>query len=126
MGLFKYDPRKPTTRRGNDMKSEWMDEEHGIPHKNGMVRFYLVGINEDVYGYLGWYDMTDWDEGWKKVWADAQASRNGDDDFQVIRHDQLQDLASNVQHAFEEALEDKDERTWLWYARQEKLTGVNK
>ena len=110
------------------MKSEWMDEEHGIPHKNGMVRFYLVGVEEDVYGYLGWFDMTDWDEGWKKVWEAAQNSRaatNGDG-FQVIRHDQLEDLARNVQWALFEALEDKDERTWLWYARQEKLTGVNK
>lgn len=106
-----------------DEIENWMGEEHGIPHKNGMVRFYLVGVEEDVFGYLGWYDMTDWDEGWKKVWADAQASRSGrnGDEFQVLRHDQLQDLMRNVQWAFEEALEDKDERTWLWYCRQERL-----
>ena len=98
----------------------WMDEEHGIPHKDGLVRFYLVGFEEDVFGYLGWFDMTDWDKGWKKVWAEANKKRPSDE-FQVLRHDQLQDLARNVQWAFEEALEDKDERTWLWYIKQERL-----
>ena len=102
------------------MSKDWMTEEHGVPHKNGMVRFYLVGIDEDVFGYLGWYDMTDWDKGWDKVWADARASRNGDEDFQVLRHDQLENLARNVQWALFEALEDKDETTWLWWYRKER------
>jgi hypothetical protein len=26
-----------------------MTEPYGVPHKNGMVRFYLVGTDEDVY-----------------------------------------------------------------------------
>ena len=94
----------------------WMDEEHGIPHKNGFVRFYLVGFEEGVYAYLGWFDMTDWDEGWKKVWEAAEKCRPNEA-FEVIRHDQLQDLQRNVQYAFEEALEDKDETTWLWWYR---------
>ena len=102
------------------MSKDWMTEEHGVPHKNGMVRFYLVGIDEDVFGYLGWYDMTDWDKGWDKVWADARTSRNGDEDFQVLRHDQLEDLSRNVQWALFEALEDKDETTWLWWYRKER------
>ena len=99
----------------------WMTEEHGVPHKNGMVRFYLIGIDEDVHGYLGWYDMTDWDEGWKKVWAAAEAHRfSNNGEFQVLRHDQMLELMRNVQWAFEEALEDKDETTWAWWWRQEK------
>ena len=95
--------------------SDWMNEE-GIPHKNGLVRFYLVGFEEGVYAYLGWFDMTDWDKGWKKVWAEAE-KRRPNEAFEVIRHDQLQDLQRNVQYAFEEALEDKDETTWLWWYR---------
>ena len=113
-------------------KSDWMSEEGGIPHKNGSVRFYLVGFEEDVYGYLGWFDMTDWDKGWDKVWEAAQNSRNAKngEGFQVLRHDQMLDLMRNVQWAFEEALEDKDETTWLWWARKEradeKAKGENK
>ena len=102
--------------------SNWMTEEHGVPHKNGHVRFYLVGFEESVYGYLGWHDMTDWDEGWKKVWEAAEAHRlsiNGE--FQVLRHDQMLELMRNVQWAFEEALEDKEETTWSWWYRQERL-----
>ena len=103
----------------------WMDEEGGIPHKNGSVRFYLVGFEEGVYGYLGWFDMTDWDEGWKKVWEAAEKCRPNEA-FEVIRHDQLQDLQRNVQYAFEEALEDKDETTWLWWYRKEKAEAKTK
>ncbi len=98
----------------------WMAEEYGIPHKNGMVRFYVVGVDEDVYGYLGWFDMTDWDEGWKKVWEAAEESRNEGDNFQVLRHDQMLDLMRNVQWAFELALEDKDETNFSYWWKQEK------
>lgn len=101
------------------MSKDWMTEEHGIPHKNGMVRFYLVGIEEGVYGYLGWFDMTDWDKGWDKVWEAAQKCRPNEE-FQVLRHDQMQDLMRNVQWAFEEAMEDKDETTWLWWLNHDK------
>jgi len=100
----------------------WMTEEYGIPHKNGMVRFYLVGVDEDVHGYLGWFDMTDWDKGWEKVWEAAKASRNGGDEFHVLRHDQMLDLMRNVQWAFELALEDKDETTFSYWWKQEKQT----
>jgi hypothetical protein len=101
--------------------SDWMSKKHGIPHKNGMVRFYLVGFDEDVFDYLGWFDMTDWDKGWEKVWETAQNSRsakNGEN-FQVLRHDQMLDLMRNVQWAFEEAMEDKDETTWGYWIRKE-------
>jgi len=73
----------------------WMTKKEGIPHKNGSVRFYLVGSEEGVYGYLGWFDMTDWDEGWKKVWAAAEKCRPNEA-FEVIRHDQLQDLRTRL------------------------------
>ena len=103
------------------MKQHWTKEPYGIPHKNGHVRFYIIGIDEDVFGYLGWFDMTDWNKGWKKVWEAAQKSRSGASghDFQVVRHDQLLDLSRNVRWALEEALEDKDETTWVWWSRQE-------
>ena len=102
------------------MDSSWMTEEYGIPHKNGMVRFYMIGIDEDVFKYLGWYDMTDWETGWNKVWADAQATQQGQGDasFQIVRHDQLETLALNIHMAFSEALEDKDETTFFWWHRK--------
>ena len=99
-------------------EKHWMDEEYGVPHKNGMVRFYVVGVNEYVHGYLGWFDMTDWDEGWKKVWKAAEEKVNEGDDFQVVRHDQVLDLIRNAQCALEEALEDKDETTWIWWSHK--------
>lgn len=107
--------------------SNWMTEPYGVPHKNGMVRFYLVGIDEDVWGYLGWFDMTDWDKGWEKVWEAAIASRKRMNDLepeniQVLRHDQMLDLSRNVQWALEEALEDKDETTFAYWWNQEKQT----
>jgi hypothetical protein len=112
------------------METNWMDEEYGIPHKNGKVRFYLVGHDEDVFDYLGWFDMTDWDEGWKKVWEAAQNSRNAknDESFQVLRHDQMLDLMRNVTWAFEEAMEDRDETTtsWWWRQKDKAITGESK
>ena len=78
-----------------------------------------------MYAYLGWFDMTDWDKGWKKVWKEAE-KRHGTDTFEVVRHDQLQDLARNVQWAFEEALEDKDETTWLWWIRKQTAEAKDK
>jgi hypothetical protein len=104
-----------------ETEKHWMEKEYGVPHKNGHVRFYMVGYDEDVWGYLGWFDMTDWDEGWKKVWETAEKSRNGDDAFQVLRHDQMLDLIRNVQWALEEALEDKDETTFSYWWKQERL-----
>ena len=101
--------------------TDWMNEEYGVPHKNGMVRFYLIGIDEDVYGYLGWHDMTDWDKGWEKVWAAAEARKGEvEGEFKVLRHDQVIDLNNNLRWALEEALEDKDETTFLWWYKKDK------
>jgi hypothetical protein len=106
-------------------EKHWMEEPYGVPHKNGMVRFYLVGIDEDVFGYLGWFDMTDWDKGWEKVWEAALASRKRLNDLEpenihVLRHDQMLDLMRNVQWAFELALEDKDETDFHYWWNKEK------
>jgi len=85
--------------------TDWMTEEDGIPHKNGKVRWYVVGADEDVYGYLGWYDMTDWDKGIEEVMFDGNVIAYETFNFQILRHDQLIMLARNVQYAMEEALE---------------------
>lgn len=107
-------------------EKHWMEEPYGVPHKNGMVRFYLVGVDEDVWGYLGWFDMTDWDEGWKKVWAAAEAHKlSGNGEFQVLRHDQMLDLLRNVQWALEEALEDKEETNFRYWWNKEKQEKQN-
>lgn len=103
----------------NETWQKCLDERekhmNGIPNKNGKVRFYVIGRAEGASAYLGWYDMTDWEEGWKKVWADAENAMRrracGNDlGFEVLRHDQLEDLSHNVQSALFEALEDPDEK----------------
>ena len=94
------------------MTKHWTEEE-GIPHKGGMVRFFVVGTGDMGGEYLGWFDMNDWDEGWKKVWEAAlKRYPNEEAEMQVLRYDQLQDLIRNAQYAIESALEDKDETTW--------------
>jgi len=102
------------------METNWMEKKDGIPHKNGHVRFYMIGFDDDAYVYLGWFDMTDWDKGWEKVW-EAAIKRNGNinDEFQVIRHDQMLTLQLNVTWALVEALVDKDETTEMWWYRKE-------
>ena len=96
---------------------------NGIPNKNGMVRFYVIGRDEGASAYLGWYDMTDWNEGWKKVWADAENEMclrtRGNVEFEVLRHDQLEDLSHNVQSALFEAMEDPDPRQWVGLTKEE-------
>ncbi len=106
----------------DENETHWMDEEYGIPHKNGRVRFYVIGVDEDVSHYLGWFNMTDWDKGWKKVWKAAVKAVGGEDEvpFQVLRHDQLLDLANNVHWAMEEALKVEGETTfWWWYSKKQ-------
>jgi hypothetical protein len=96
----------------------WMEEEYGVPHKNGHVRFYLIGFQEYVYEYLGWFDMTDWDKGMQKVCQASEKSQHRDEDYQLLRHDQIIDLSQNVQAVLEEALEDKDETTFSWWYKK--------
>jgi hypothetical protein len=102
-------------------EKHWMEEPYGIPHKNGYVRFYIVGFDEDVFGYLGWFDMTDWEKGWDKVFKAAVKSHGSKsaEDFQILRHDQILDLMNNVQRALQDALEDKDETTFYWWYQKE-------
>ena len=96
-------------------ETHWMEEEYGIPHKNGMVRFDVVSYEEDTFGYLGWFDMTDWDKGWEHVRKAAEKRCPNVESIQVLRHDQLVDLLHNAQWALMEALEDKDETTAHWW-----------
>ena len=90
------------------MNSNWMAEEYGIPHKNGKIRWFMIGRGECMYEHLGVYDMTDWDKGWEKVWEDANdvATKRGEkiEEYEVMRQDQLEDLSHNVQAALFEAL----------------------
>lgn len=92
------------------MNSDWMDEKYGIPHKNGKIRWFMIGRGEFMYKHLGLYDMTDWNKGWEKLWADAShvATVRGErvNDFEVMRQDQLEDLSNNVQAALFEAMEE--------------------
>jgi hypothetical protein len=107
----------------NDM-SGWMTEEYGIPHKNGKVRWYVIGADDDMYAYLGSYDMTDWGKGLEKVMVEAEKIADGSFNFHVLRHDQLMTLARNVQYAMEEALEVKGETTYdYWIKRWVELRG---
>ena len=52
--------------------TDWMTEEYGIPHKDGKVRWYVIGFQEDMFEYLGWFDMTDWDGGFEYVLMSAR------------------------------------------------------
>jgi hypothetical protein len=80
------------------MNKDWMTEEYGVPHKNGHVRFYLIGIDEDVHGYLGWYDMTDWKIGWDKMFADVMqiAKDMGIEPIHAIRGDCVNALIDDL------------------------------
>jgi len=99
---------------------DWMKEEYGIPHKNGHVRFYMIGFNEDVFQYLGWYDMTNWDEAFDKVLADARKAANDDENFQILRHDQVIDLRNNVTWALDDAMQVDEETTFEWWWKKER------
>jgi hypothetical protein len=84
--------------KGEERMTDWMTEEDGIPHKNGKVRWYVVGADEDVYGYLGWYDMTDWNSGWDKLFADVM--RMGEDmgvePIHAIRGDCIDEIINDL------------------------------
>ena len=94
------------TLEGQQYMTDWMTEEDGIPHNNGKVRFYLIGADEDLYEYLGWFDMTDWDKGFQNVLNAAKNGRCRDcGDYQIMRHDQLMTLARNIQWVIEAVLD---------------------
>jgi len=110
------------TEEDENQEKHWTQEDFGIPHTEGYIRFYLLGFDEYVYDYLGWFNMNDWDEGWKKVWQAAEKSDHKDEAYKLLRHDQMVDLMRNVQGAFELALEEVNPIIADYWAKKEKNT----
>jgi len=114
----------PRATKESEM-TDWMNEEYGIPHKDGKVRWYVVGFQEDMFEYLGWFDMTDWDTGFEEVLTSARLLKfvvDADEDYRILRHDQLLELKNNVDWALQEAMEVEGERTFSWWYEKNKLT----
>jgi hypothetical protein len=108
--------------------TDWMNEEYGIPHKDGKVRWYVIGYQESEFEYLGWFDMTDWDEGFEEVLMSARLLKwvvDSDEDYRILRHDQLLELKNNVDWALEEAMQVQGETTFEWWYEQSKLKEKN-
>ena len=103
--------------------SDWMQEKDGwqpIPHDNGKIKWYVLGIEEDGGHYVGEYDMTDWNKGWEEMWVKAQDKANrflGDYEWTLLRQDQLIDIMFNVASALYSSGDFKKE--WVvgndWY-----------
>jgi hypothetical protein len=85
----------------NDMKN-WK-EESGIPHDNGKIKWYAIGLGEDESVYVGEYDMTDWDKTFdEQVFPKAEAEADrffNRDDWHVMRKDQVIDVMHNLSMA---------------------------
>ena len=94
--------------------ANWI-EEGGIPHNNGKIKWYAVGLDESVYYYVGEFDMTDWDKTIEEVIAKADEYMNrcfrNDFNWQILRKDHLVDLMWNVAGCLRESGEFKNE--WL-------------
>lgn len=83
-------------------------EEGGIPNDNGKVKWYVLGLGEDAGHYVGEYDMTDWVKTFNEVvFPKAQeiADRflDGDDDWRIIRKDQIIDVMHNLSIALHDS-----------------------
>ena len=87
----------------NDM-TNWKAEGN-IPHKDGKIKWYIIGMFEDEYHYLGEHDMTDWDKAWDAVFAEAMkvATKYGFEEWNVVRKDLLIDNMWNIFNALEES-----------------------
>jgi hypothetical protein len=94
-------------------------EESGIPHKDGKIKWYALGTEQDAGHYVGEYDMTDWDTAWDKVWEEAQKNfdRFFSEEWTLVRKDQLIDMMFNVASALYSSGDFKEE--WVigtdWY-----------
>jgi hypothetical protein len=93
-------------------------EESGIPHDNGKIKWYAIGLEEEESVYLGEYDMTDWDKTFdEQVFPKAQEKAGKYFDlWQVMRKDQLFDLMFNVASALQSSGDFK--KDWIsadWY-----------
>ena len=107
--------------------TNWMTEEYGIPHKDGKVRWYVVGFGEYEFAYLGWFDMTDWDEGFEEMLTAVRLLEwvaDANYDYRTLRHDQLLGLQDNLSLALQEAMVVEGETTPEWW--HEKITQEEK
>jgi hypothetical protein len=102
----------------DDMKN-WIEQDC-IPHKDGKIKWYAIGFQEEESLYIGEYDMTDWDKTFdEQVFPKAQEKADRyfqDDIWQVIRKDQLVDMMFNVASALHDSGDFKD--IWIgkdWY-----------
>lgn len=101
--------------------TDWMTQEYGIPHKDGKVRWYVIGFQESEFAYLGWFDMTDWDEGFEEVLSAARLLEwavDADEDYRILRHDQLLGLQDNLNWALQEAMVVEGETTPEWWCKK--------
>jgi len=87
----------------NDM-TNWK-KEGNIPHKDGKIKWYIIGMFEDEYHYLGEHDMTDWDKAFDSIYAEADkvATRRRFEQWNVVRKDLLIDNMWNIFNALQES-----------------------
>ena len=80
-------------------------EESGIPHKDGKIKWYIIGMEEDEYHYLGEYDMTEWDKTWDEIYAKAEKTieKYEWEAWNVIRKDLLIDMMWNIFGALDQS-----------------------
>jgi hypothetical protein len=103
--------------------SDWMQaDEDGwqpIPHKNGKIKWYVLGVEEDGGHYVGEYDMTDWNTAWEVMWEKAKkmADKYMATEWTLLRQDQLIDIMFNVANCLYSSGDFKEE--WVvgsdWY-----------
>ena len=102
----------------SNMKNWMKIEKDGfqpIPHKNGKIKWYVLGFEEDAGYYVGEYDMTDWDKTFDEVvFPKAQEMAEmflDTHEWQLVRKDHLIDMMLNISHALYESGDFKD--VWI-------------
>ena len=87
-----------------DDMANWK-EENGIPHKDGKIKWYIIGMYAEEYHYLGEYDMTEWDKTWDAMYVEAEkiATRCHFEEWNVVRKDLLLDMMWNIFNALDES-----------------------
>ena len=65
--------------------------------KKVMMYWGYLFSDHEIYA-IGWYDMTDWDKGWKKLFADVMQRANnlGLEPVHAIRGDTIEDLIEDL------------------------------
>ena len=81
------------------------DGEH-IPHEDGKIKWYAIGMQDDDYYYIGEYDMTDWDKTFEEVFKDAKDYVDENfmtDQWQILRKDQVVETMWNLAFALNDS-----------------------